>query len=152
MTEIREHPLVLLPLLAPFGLLLWVVFDTYYVIDGQKLRYRSAFVRGEVEIGRIREIVKGKTLWIGIKPALARNGLIVKFNTYDEIYISPENHDAMVERNPAYQVVCAQRLAHLMEQHSARRCPLRRALVVPLLTCGAWLLMPEAKAPAPHKD
>ncbi|WP_262713030.1 PH domain-containing protein [Subsaximicrobium wynnwilliamsii] len=58
--------------------------------------YRSGFLRGTAEIPNIKEIVKGKTMWSGMIPALAKNGLIIKFNAYDEIYIAPENNDDMI--------------------------------------------------------
>ena len=35
-------------------------------------------------------------MWSGIKPALARNGLNIKFNQFDEIYIAPENNDEII--------------------------------------------------------
>jgi hypothetical protein len=104
-----ENPFALLPLLLPLILILWVYFDTYYIIDGQNLKYHSAFLRGEIDIMKIREIVKGKTVWVGIKPALARKGLTIKFNRFDEIYISPAFNDDMISElikiNPDIKVV-----------------------------------------------
>lgn len=104
-----RNPLILLPILAPIGLILWVFFDTVYKIEGQILKYRSGFLKGIIEIGKIREIVKGKTLWFGIKPGLATNGLIIKYNRFDEVYISPENNDDMISDiikiNPGIRVV-----------------------------------------------
>lgn len=91
-----EMPLLLIILFFPLVLLLWIYFDTFYKIEGGKLKYRSAFLRGEVEISKIYEIVKGKTLWVGIKPALATNGLIIKYNRFSEIYLAPENNDEMI--------------------------------------------------------
>jgi len=107
--NLMENPLLLLILFLPIILLLWIYFDTYYVIDGQKLKYHSAFIKGEIKISNIREIVKGQTTWVGIKPALARNGLIIKFNKFDEIYISPISNDMMIsdliEVNPNIKII-----------------------------------------------
>jgi len=89
-------PFILLPLLSPLALITWVYFDTYYKIDEKSLLYRSAFLRGKIAILDIKEIQKGKTMWSGIKPALAKNGLIIKYSKYDEIYLAPENNDEMV--------------------------------------------------------
>jgi hypothetical protein len=89
-------PFMLLPLLSPLILIFWIYIDTFYKIEDEKLVYRSGFLRGTVEIPNIKEIVKGKTMWSGMKPALAKNGLIIKFNAYDEIYIAPENNDDMI--------------------------------------------------------
>ena len=91
-----EKPFILLPLLSPLIILFWIYFDTFYKIEKKELIYRSGFLRGKIEILNIKEILKGKTMWSGIKPALARNGLIIKFNKYDEIYISPENNDELI--------------------------------------------------------
>ena len=91
-----DNPFILLPLLSPLTLLLWIYFDTFYKIEKNELIYRSGFLRGKISILNIKEILKGKTMWSGIKPALARNGLIIKFNKYDAIYISPENNDELI--------------------------------------------------------
>lgn len=91
-----ENPFILLPLLSPLILILWIYFDTSYKIENNTLIYRSGFLRGNIEITTIKEILKGKTLWIGTKPALARNGLVIKFNKYDEIYIAPENNSQII--------------------------------------------------------
>lgn len=91
-----EKPFILLPLLSPLILIFWIYFDTFYKIEKNELIYRSGFLRGKIEITSIKEILKGKTMWSGIKPALARNGLIIKFNKYDEIYIVPENNDELI--------------------------------------------------------
>ena len=91
-----EEPFLLILLLIPLLLILWIYFDTFYKIENDKLIYRSGFLRGKIEIAAITEILKGKTMWSGIKPALARNGLVIKFNQYDEIYIAPENNDDII--------------------------------------------------------
>ena len=91
-----EKPFILLPLLSPLILIFWIYFDTSYKIENNELIYRSGFLRGKIEIPNIKEILKGKTLWSGIKPALAKNGLIIKFNKYDEIYIAPENNNELI--------------------------------------------------------
>ena len=91
-----ERPFILLALMLPLILLLWIYFDTFYIIENDKLFYRSGFLRGEIPIATIREIVKGKTMWSGIKPALARNGLIIKYSKFDEIYIAPQDNNQML--------------------------------------------------------
>jgi len=91
-----EKPFILLPLLSPLILIFWIYFDTFYKIENNKLIYCSGFLRGKIEIQSIKQIIKGKTMWIGTKPALARRGLIIKFNKYDEIYIAPENNNEMI--------------------------------------------------------
>jgi Bacterial PH domain len=89
-------PLTGLTLLISILTLLWIYVDTSYCIDNDILSYRSGFLRGSVDIKSIQEITKGKTSWIGIKPALAQKGLIIKYNKYDEIYLAPVNNDDMI--------------------------------------------------------
>lgn len=91
-----EKPFIILPLLIPFLLILWIYFDTFYKIENDKLVYQSGFLRGNIEIPKIKEIIKGKTMWTGKKPALAKKGLIIKYNLYDQIYIAPENNDELI--------------------------------------------------------
>lgn len=90
-------PLMSLLLFSPFLFILWVYLDTYYIIDDQYFIYRSAFLKGKVDIQSIKEIQTGKTLWSGVKPALAPKGLIIKYNRYDEIYVAPENNEELIE-------------------------------------------------------
>lgn len=94
--KFAEKPLAIFIILLPFIFLMWLYFDTYYIIDNKTLKYKSAFIKGEINILNIKEIVVGKTLWVGTKPALAENGLIIKYNSYDTIYIAPENNDVLI--------------------------------------------------------
>lgn len=80
------------------GLLLWSFFNTEYELTETQLRYRSGPIHGEIKIEEIKEIIKGKTLWSGLKPATAKNGLIIKYQKYEEIYISPKTNDSFVTR------------------------------------------------------
>jgi hypothetical protein len=102
-------PIILLPLLIPLAIILWIYFDTSYKIEDFKLFYRSGFLKGDIDIHKIKEILKGKTMWSGIKPALARNGLIIKYNLYDEIYFAPEDNDELIndllKLNPKINVI-----------------------------------------------
>lgn len=91
-----ENPFMLLPLSAPIILIARTYFDTFYKIAETKLIYRSGFLRGNIDILTIREIIRGKTMWNGIKPALAQKGLIIKFNRYDEVYIAPVDNDEII--------------------------------------------------------
>ncbi len=80
------------------GFLLWLNFGTEYELTQTELKYKSGPIRGKIEIERIREIIKGKTLWSGLKPATARNGLIIKYDKYEEIYISPKTNETFIEK------------------------------------------------------
>lgn len=82
---------------------------TYYRIDGDELRWRSSILFGKFSVSSIREVVVNQTLWVGIRPATARNGVIIYYNKYDEIYFSPADNEAFVaallEINPEIEVV-----------------------------------------------
>ena len=86
-----------LVLLIPLCLLVWNYVSTYYILENGKLKYRSGLIKGEIDIATIQEIQPYKTSWVGLKPALAQKGIIIKFHKYDEIYISPENNEKFTE-------------------------------------------------------
>jgi amino acid transporter len=89
---------IVIPLLAlVIAYLLWMWFDTYYTITGDKLFYRCALLRGSVNINTITEVVKNERLLSGVKPALSLNGLIIKYNQWDEIYVSPKGDDEFID-------------------------------------------------------
>jgi hypothetical protein len=95
---------MVIPFTIIAALLLWIYFGTHYQLTDTELVYRSGPLRGKIPLNQVREIVKGKTLYTGIKPATAGKGLIIKFRKYDEIYISPNSNDSFIseilKRNP----------------------------------------------------
>lgn len=76
--------------------LIWMWYDTYYTIDGGQLSYKSALLKGSIPISAIVEVVKNKTQFSGIKPSLSTKGIIIKYNRWDDIYISPADVDQFV--------------------------------------------------------
>ena len=95
---------ILIPFTAISALLLWIYFGTHYQLIDTELVYRSGPLRGKIKIDQIREIVQGKTLYAGLKPATASKGLIIRYGKYDEIYISPDSNAGFIaeilKRNP----------------------------------------------------
>jgi hypothetical protein len=85
-------------MLTVAGFLVWLGLGTNYELTQTELKYKSGPIRGKIEIDKIHEIIKGKTLWSGLKPATARNGLIIKYEKYNEIYISPKTNDSFVKK------------------------------------------------------
>jgi hypothetical protein len=83
-------------LLIPHLMLGWVYLSTAYWIDKGKLFYKSAFLKGDLDILQITRITKNKTMWTGVKPAMAGKGLIIKMK-YDEIYVAPEDNEEMIK-------------------------------------------------------
>ncbi|WP_293895374.1 PH domain-containing protein [Flavobacterium sp.] len=82
--------------IAVIGFIIWTLNSTKYVLTNTYLNYQSGFITGKIQIDSIHTIINGKTMWSGLKPATARNGLIIKYNTYDEIYISPKTNETFV--------------------------------------------------------
>jgi len=77
-------------------------FITYRVTP-QFISYRIAFFYGEIPYNTIRSIEIGTTMWAGFKPAFARKGLIIRYNTYDEVYISPRKQDLFLAEIKKHQ-------------------------------------------------
>ena len=98
---------ILLPALLtlPIGLLLWIWFYTYYEITDKRLFYHRGPFKCSIEASSIREIRKAGGFWfVGMKPALSPNGIIIAYNQNDEIYIAPNNKrkfiDELLRHNP----------------------------------------------------
>ena len=104
----REMLVPAFALLFVLGLLLWIAMGTSYEITENEMKYRSGPIKGVIAISNIHEVVVGKTMWVGLKPATARNGIIVRYEKYSEIYISPDNNqrfvDELLKRNDAIVV------------------------------------------------
>lgn len=80
------------------GILFWIYYGTSYELtQARGLVYRCGPLKGRININSITEVIKGKTLWVGYRPATSRKGLIIKYNRYDEIYISPSTNDAFIK-------------------------------------------------------
>jgi len=85
-------------LLLICAFLLWSYYGTYYELTQKQIKYNCGPINGKIEIKEIREVIKGKTLWVGLKPATARKGLIIKYGKFDEIYMSPQTNDEFINR------------------------------------------------------
>lgn len=85
-------------MLVVVGFLIWLGLGTNYELTKTDLKYKSGPIKGKIEIDKIHEIIKGKTLLSGLKPATALNGLIIKYEKYNEIYISPKTNDSFIKK------------------------------------------------------
>lgn len=96
-------------LIATALLMIWLWKGTSYELDSHYLTYKSGPIKGKVKMESIREIVVGKTLWAGLKPATAVHGIIIRYNKHDEIYISPLSNEHFVKEilklNPNIKVI-----------------------------------------------
>jgi len=78
--------------------LLWIYFGTNYRVNNEGLFYRSGPMSGKIEISKIYEIVIGQQIIPILKPATGNNGLVIKYNQWDEIYISPNTNEKFIEK------------------------------------------------------
>ena len=92
----KDEYWTLIPILGVVVLLFWMFFGTNYQLSKNELIYRCGPIKGKIKINRITEIIKGKTLWVGLKPATSRKGLIIKYDKYNEIYISPITNESFI--------------------------------------------------------
>ncbi|UKT62916.1 PH domain-containing protein [Pedobacter mucosus] len=77
--------------------LLWVFFETKYQIDNNYISYKCGPIKGKIEINKIEEITVGQKIFVGFIPATGSNGLVIKYNRWDEIYISPNTNEDFIE-------------------------------------------------------
>jgi hypothetical protein len=71
------------------GFLLHLFLTTYYEVSGDQLRIKSGFVIDKkIPIRSITKIESTRTLLSA--PALSLNRLLLKYNRYDQIIISPQ--------------------------------------------------------------
>lgn len=84
-------------LLSIIGIIIWTIKDTYYILTEKELKFKSGFLKGSIKTESIKELEVNKTMWVGIKPATAKRGVIVKYNQFDQIYISPRDNEEFVK-------------------------------------------------------
>lgn len=79
-------------------LLIWILLDTRYTIKENHIYYYSGPVRGKIDIASIHKIEHVTTWYAGslLKPALGSKGLTIRFNKFDDIYISPKEKEAFI--------------------------------------------------------
>ncbi len=54
------------------------------------LNLKSGPFKKNIPIRTITKLEIGKTKWVGYKLGLSQKGIVVHYNKYDEIYISPK--------------------------------------------------------------
>ena len=95
------------------GILLCFLFifitskSTSYIIEGDQLTIKCVFIVNEkIGISKIRKIEKTNSILSS--PALSLDRIVIKFNKYDELYISPKEKQLLInnllEINPNIEV------------------------------------------------
>ncbi|SFT45757.1 PH domain-containing protein [Lishizhenia tianjinensis] len=77
--------------------ILWFSLTCKYTLENNVLRYSWGPMKGSLLINTITHIERNTMLWSGIRPATARKGLVIKYEKYNEIYISPKNEDEFIQ-------------------------------------------------------
>lgn len=96
---------------AVSGLLIWILLDTKYRINKKDFYYYCGPFRGNIAIDKIRKIERWNKWYVTstMKPALDSDGLIIYYEKFDDIYISPKNKEnfikMLLEINPNIEVV-----------------------------------------------
>ncbi|WP_430400977.1 PH domain-containing protein [Flavobacterium sp.] len=80
--------------------LTWLILQTNYAIDSKLLYWKSGPFKGTINIHSIKKIEFHKGIVVPViwKPALSHVGLIITYNNYDDIYISPQNREEFVQK------------------------------------------------------
>ena len=78
--------------------LIWTYKTTFYKIENTNLYWKSGPFKGKIDINKINTIEYHKGIYVPTiwKPALSHIGLIVTYNKYDDIYISPEKQEEFI--------------------------------------------------------
>lgn len=71
---------------------------TYFRLDDDYLFCRSLVFTKRIPYSSIRKVEKQKGIYAGIKFSTAWKGLVVHYNKFDEILISPENDEFFIEK------------------------------------------------------
>ena len=99
-------PVSIMTLTAVFLLSLFV--NTKYELFDNYLSYTSGPFHGKIAIDSIKKVKVNTTRYVGFKPALATKGLVIYYNAFDDIYISPNSNESFVkellELNPKIEV------------------------------------------------
>lgn len=89
------------------GLLLWIWFTTYYVIERNSLVVRSAFIHKIIPVYEIKSI--RRTFNPLSSPALSLDRLEIQYGNGKMVLISPENREKFLEElkklNPSINIV-----------------------------------------------
>lgn len=81
-------------LVLPAGLLVWMLVDTAYVIDGEDLRVHCGPIRVVVPIASITRIERGSSIGSGLTLSLSR--IAVHYGRFKEVLISPADRRGFI--------------------------------------------------------
>ena len=81
-----------------FSFLVYSILNTYYIISGTTFSYKYGFFKEKIEIQKIQKIEYNNSIFVPVtlKLGWSHKGLIINYNQYDDVYISPKNRDQFV--------------------------------------------------------
>jgi hypothetical protein len=90
---------VFLIVLTFFALLFISIYKTtYFRLDQHNLFCKSLIFKKEIPYSSIRKVEKQQGIYAGVKFSTAWKGIIVHYNKYDELLISPENEEIFIAK------------------------------------------------------
>lgn len=102
--------IVLIINLSTILLLFWIMIATQYKIENENLYCKSGPFHKTITISSIKKINhhKGLIVPVTFKPALSDEGLIINYDYYEDIYISPKEENIFLKNllaiNPNIQI------------------------------------------------
>lgn len=89
-------PLIIIGSILSF--LVYSIFNTYYTISRTIFSYKFGFFKDKIDIQKIRKIEYNNSIFVPVtlKLGWSHKGLIINYNQYDDVYISPKNRDQFV--------------------------------------------------------
>lgn len=73
-----------------------IVKTTYFVFEAEQLVCHSFFFKRKIPYSTIRKIEKQKGLYAGLKMSTAMKGLVIYYNQFDDLLISPERENDFI--------------------------------------------------------
>jgi energy-coupling factor transporter transmembrane protein EcfT len=71
---------------------------TYFSLDQHNLFCKSLIFKKEIPYSSIRKVEKQQGIYAGVKFSTAWKGIIVHYDKYDELLISPENEEFFISK------------------------------------------------------
>lgn len=79
-------------------------WSTTYTFQSESLLCKSGIIKKKIDYNSIRKVDSGNQFFVAWKLALAMKGIVIHYNKFDEIYISPQEKikflELLKEKNP----------------------------------------------------
>ena len=93
----KSSVLVFIVVLSLIALFLGLIYKTtFFIIEENELICKSLFITRKIPYQNIRRVEKQKGIYAGLKMSTAWKGIVVHYNKYDDLLISPEREDDFI--------------------------------------------------------